>query len=51
MTTKALRNDTDPQSITVLPAALDIGAEIQDVDLSSPLTDQQRTEIWDAFVK
>ncbi|MDA0656667.1 MAG: TauD/TfdA family dioxygenase [Proteobacteria bacterium] len=51
MTATALRNDMDPQTITVLPAALDIGAEIKGVDLSLPLTDQQRTEIWDAFVK
>lgn len=46
----ALRNDTDPQTITITPLAIDIGAEIEGVDLSRPLSEQQRDEIWDAFV-
>lgn len=50
MTPEALRNDTDPQTITINPLAIDIGAEIEGVDLSKPLSEQQRDEIWDAFV-
>lgn len=38
-----------PKSITVNPLAVDIGAEIGGVDLSKPLSEEQRTEIWDAF--
>ena len=29
---------------------VDIGAEIVGVDLSRPLSEQQRAEIWDAFL-
>jgi alpha-ketoglutarate-dependent taurine dioxygenase len=40
-----------PETITVSPMTLHIGAEIGGVDLSQPLGDQQRNEIWDAFVR
>ncbi|MBL23333.1 MAG: taurine dioxygenase [Rhodospirillaceae bacterium] len=51
MTADKLRNDPDPETITVIPAAVDIGAEIQGVDISKPLSDQQKNEVWDAFLK
>ena len=40
-----------PETIIIKPLAVDIGAEIGGVDLSKPLSERQRTEIWDAFVK
>jgi alpha-ketoglutarate-dependent taurine dioxygenase len=51
MSENASRPETAPETITINPLAIDIGAEIGGVDLSQPLSDRQRTEIWDAFVK
>jgi taurine dioxygenase len=51
MTADALAKETEPETITIKPLAIDIGAEIGGVDLSQPLPERQRTEIWDAFVK
>mgnify|MGYP002640850709 CR=1 FL=1 len=39
------------RTITVEPMTLHIGAEISGVDLKQPLTDEQRREIHDAWVK
>ena len=50
MASETVHNDTAPKTIVVKPAALDIGAEIDGVDLSQPLSAQQKTEIWDALV-
>ena len=38
------------ETILIEPLAVDFGAEIGGVDLSKPLSERQRTEIWDAFV-
>ncbi|MBO42732.1 MAG: taurine dioxygenase [Rhodospirillaceae bacterium] len=51
MASETVHNDTAPKTIVVKPAALDIGAEIDGVDLSQPLSAQQKTEIWDALVQ
>lgn len=50
MTDEPVRQRNEPGTITVKPLAIDIGAEIGGVDLSRPLTDRQRAEIWDAFL-
>ena len=39
------------ETISIQPLAVDFGAEISGVDLSKPLSERQRAEIWDAFVK
>jgi len=40
-----------PKTITIRPLAIDIGAEIGGVDLSKPLSDRQRSDVRDAFLK
>lgn len=51
MTVDFVETEAAPETITIQPQAIDIGAEIGGVDLSQPLSEQQRAEIWDAFVK
>lgn len=51
MATEAIQAEILPETITIKPLALDIGAEIGGVDLARPLSEQQRTDIWNAFVK
>ena len=51
MASETLCNDTAGKTIVVEPAALDIGAEIVGVDLSQSLSNQERKEIWAAFVQ
>ena len=50
MTDDSVRRGNGPETITVKPLAIDVGAEIRGVDLSRPLTDRQRQEVWDAFL-
>jgi alpha-ketoglutarate-dependent taurine dioxygenase len=50
MSGESARLRNEPETITVKPLAIDIGAEIGGVDLSRPLTELQRAEIWDAFL-
>ena len=40
-----------PETISIKPLGIDMGAEIGGVDLSQPLSQQQQTEIWDAFLR
>lgn len=49
-TTEALQPANAPETITITPLAVDIGAEIGGVDLSRPLSQQQRAEVWQAFL-
>ena len=51
MSAPALQMDNQPKTIAITPLAVDMGAEIGGVDLSQPLSEQQRTEIWDAFLR
>lgn len=51
MSVDVLQTETAPETITIEPLTIDIGAEIGGVDLSQPLSPQQRTEIQDAFVR
>ena len=39
------------QSIRVTPASPHIGAEIGDIDLTQPLSEQQQAEVKDAFTR
>ncbi len=50
MTTEALQSGNAPETIAITPLAVDIGAEIGGVDLSRPLSQQQRAEVWQAFL-
>lgn len=51
MTVVSETRDADFETITVEPMTLHIGAEISGVDLKQPLSDDQRQEIRDAWVK
>ena len=53
MAVQAAETDADivPETITVKPLALTIGAEIEGVDLSKPLSNQEIAEIRAAFMK
>ena len=50
MTAGIAHGRNEPKTITVTPLGVDIGAEIGGVDLSRPLSEPQRKEIWDAFL-
>jgi len=50
MRIEAVQPEKAPETITIKPLAVDIGAEVGGVDLSRPLPDRQRSEIWQAFL-
>ena len=48
--TPEAKSTASPETIEVTPLTIHIGAEIGGVDLTRPLPDQTRREIWDAFL-